>query len=112
MEKHDHSDIIDRVSASMPEAVLLDDLADFFSIWGNPTRLRILYALSVSSMCVCAISELFSLEQSAVSHQLSILRKANLIKGERSGKTIFYSLADDHVKTIISTGYEHLTEKN
>ena len=63
-------------------------------------------------MCVCAISELFSLEQSAVSHQLSILRKANLIKGERRGKTVFYSLADDHVKTIISTGYEHLTEKN
>ena len=112
MEKHDHSEIIDRVSASMPDAVLLDDLADFFSIWGNPTRLRILYALSVSAMCVCAISELFSLEQSAVSHQLSILRKANLIKRERRGKTVFYSLADDHVKTIISTGYEHLTEKN
>ena len=112
MEKHDHSEILDRVSASMPDAVLLDDLADFFSIWGNPTRLRILYALSVSEMCVCAISELFSLEQSAVSHQLSILRKANLIKGERRGKTVFYSLADDHVKTIISTGYEHLTEKD
>ncbi len=61
MAKHDHSEILELVSASMPDAVLLDDLADFFSIWGNPTRLRILYALSVSEMCVDASSELFSL---------------------------------------------------
>ena len=86
------------------------ELADLFKIFGDSTRLRILTLLAKGQKCVSAISEELSMTQSAVSHQLRILRQSKLVKGCRSGRNIEYALADDHVKTIISQGLEHIEE--
>ena len=110
-KKHDHSAVLARVSSRMPGDELLCDLGDLFRIFGDTTRIRILYALLQSEMCVCAISELLRMEQSALSHQLRILRQAKLVTSRREGRTNVYSLADDHVRTIIGQGFEHLTEE-
>ena len=110
-QKHDHSAVLARVSSRMPGDELLCDLGDLFRIFGDTTRIRILYALLQSEMCVCAISELLRMEQSAISHQLRILRQAKLVTSRREGRTNVYSLADDHVRTIIGQGFEHLTEE-
>lgn len=110
-KKHDHSAVLAEVSAQMPADGLLCDLGDLFRIFGDTTRIRILYALLASEMCVCAIAELLHMEQSAISHQLRILRQAKLVASRREGKTNVYSLADDHVRTIIGQGFEHLTEE-
>ena len=85
-------------------------LSCLFKLFGDPTRLKILYALLESELCVCAIAELLSMTQSAISHQLIVLKRGKLIKAKREGKTMVYSLADDHVKTIISMGFEHIHE--
>ncbi|MDD6263084.1 MAG: metalloregulator ArsR/SmtB family transcription factor [Clostridiales bacterium] len=89
---------------------MLCDLGDFFKIFGDTTRIKILYSLFESELCVCAIAELLKMEQSAISHQLRILKNAKLVKSRRDGKTNIYSLADDHVRLIIGQGFEHLTE--
>lgn len=94
----------------MPDEELLYDLADLFKIFGDTTRIKILYALRADEMCVSAIAELLNMNQSAVSHQLKILKQSKLIKFRRDGKTVFYSLADNHVVTIIDQGMDHLTE--
>ena len=107
---HDHSDIIKHVKKGLPKDEQLQDLGDLFKIFGDTTRIKIMYALHEDEMCVCAISELLGMTQSAISHQLKTLKTANLVKSRREGKTIYYSLADDHVKTIIALGYEHITE--
>ena len=107
---HDHSDIIEHVKKGLPKDEQLQDLGDLFKIFGDTTRIKIMYALHEDEMCVCAISELLGMTQSAISHQLKTLKTANLVKTRREGKTIYYSLADDHVKTIIALGYEHITE--
>lgn len=109
-KKHDHSAILSKVSGQMPCDDLLCDLGDLFKIFGDTTRIKILYSLFESELCVCAISELLSMEQSAISHQLKILRSAKLVSCRRQGRTNLYSLADDHVRSIIGQGYEHLTE--
>ena len=88
----------------------LSDLAELFKIFGDSTRIKILYALLESEMCVCDIAQLLGLTQSAVSHQLRILKQARLIKSRRDGKTVFYSLADDHVATLLRQGTEHISE--
>lgn len=108
--KHDHSAVLALVEADLPDQGLLCDLGDLFRIFGDTTRIRILYALLKSELCVCALAELLRMEQSAVSHQLRILRQAKLVTCRREGKTNVYSLADDHVRTIIGQGFEHLTE--
>ena len=95
---------------NMPESDKLYDLAELFKIFGDTTRIKIMYALHEDEMCVCAISELLGMTQSAVSHQLKTLKTANLVKSRRDGKTIYYSIADDHVRTIIALGFEHITE--
>ena len=87
------------------------DLADLFKIFGDTTRMRILYALLYEELNVGAISEKLGMTSSAISHQLRVLKKNNLVKTRRDGKTIHYSLSDDHVKTIVAQGYNHLTEK-
>ena len=110
-KKHDHSAVLARVRSQMPGDDLLCDLGDLFRVFGDTTRIRILYALLSSEMCVCAISELLRMEQSAISHQLRILRQAKLVTSRREGRTNVYSLADDHVRTIIGQGFEHLTEE-
>ena len=110
-KKHDHSAVLARALAKMPADELLCQLGDLFRVFGDTTRIRILYALLGSEMCVCAISELLRMEQSAISHQLRILRQAKLVTSRREGRTNVYSLADDHVRTIIGQGFEHLTEE-
>ena len=99
------------IAESMPEEELLYDLADLFKVFGDTTRMRILYALLEGEMCVGTISHALSMTQSAISHQLKVLKSNNLISNRRQGKTIYYFLADEHVRTIVSMGYEHLTEE-
>jgi DNA-binding transcriptional ArsR family regulator len=108
--KHDHSEAIRLVRGSMPSDELLCDLGDLFKIFGDTTRVKILYSLFESELCVCAIAELLNMEQSAISHQLTILRHSKLVGCRRQGKTNIYYLADGHVRSIIGQGFEHLTE--
>ena len=107
---HAHQEIIDRVQKKMPGEDTLYDLAQLFRIFGDSTRIRILYVLFEAEMCVCDIAQLLGMTQSAISHQLRSLKNARLVKARREGKTVFYSLADDHVKTIINQGIEHVCE--
>lgn len=111
MKNHDHEAILERVRNELPTDELLGSLSDLFKLFGDITRTKILFALLESEMCVCAIAELLGMTQSAISHQLKNLRDANLIAGRREGKTIYYRLADDHVKTIVAQGFEHLIEE-
>ena len=85
-------------------------LADLFKVFGDPTRIRILYALSAQELCVCDIASVLDMTQSAISHQLRILKQNKLVKSRREGKSVFYSLADGHVRTIIAQGQEHIEE--
>ena len=109
--RHDHRALIDRVMKLSPGDEMICDLADLFKIFGDTTRMRILYALWESEMCVCALAEYLGMTQSAISHQLKVLRQNRLVGSRREGKTIIYFLADDHVRTIVAQGWEHLTEK-
>lgn len=111
MEIHNHEQKVNEVRKALPDDSLLCDLGDLFKIFGDTTRIKILYSLFESELCVCAISELLGMEQSAISHQLKVLRDNKLVSYRRSGKTIYYYLADDHVRSIIGQGYEHLTEE-
>ena len=88
----------------------LYELADFFKVFADSTRIRILYVLKSSEMCVCDIAQTLNMTQSAISHQLRILKQTKLVKNRREGKTIFYSLADDHITMILSQGIEHIEE--
>ena len=105
-----HQEIVERVNAAMPAEETLFDLAELFKIFGDSTRIKILYVLFEAEMCVCDIAALLGMTQSAISHQLKALKNARLVKSRRDGKTVFYSLADDHVKTIIDQGLEHILE--
>ena len=96
---------------ALPPEELLQDLGDLFKVFGDTTRIRIMYALYEGEMSVCAISELLGMTQPAISHQLKTLKAANLVSGRRQGKEIYYHLSDEHVKSIIAQGYEHITEK-
>ena len=108
---HDHEAILQKVRRDLPTDELLCDLADLFKIFGDTTRMRILYALWESEMCVCALAEYLGMTQSAISHQLKILKQNNLVGNRRDGKTIYYFLADEHVRTIVTQGWDHLTEE-
>ena len=110
MKKHDHSELLRSVNNQMPDDEVLAELSELFSAFGDSTRIKILWALFESEMCVCAIAELLNMTQSAISHQLKVLKAANLVASRREGKTIYYRLSDDHVKSIIAQGYDHLTE--
>ena len=109
---HNHEEILKKVKGELPEDELICDLADLFKVFGDTTRMKILYSLFESEMCVCAIAELLGMTQSAISHQLKVLKNANLVANRREGKTIYYFLADDHVRTIVAQGFEHLIEKH
>ena len=108
---HDHQAILEKVERDSPGDEMLCDLADLFKVFGDTTRMRILYALWESEMCVCALAEFLGMAQSAISHQLKVLKDNNLVGSRREGKTIYYFLADEHVRTIIGQGWDHLTEK-
>lgn len=105
-----HSDIVDNVTKQMPNDEELYDLAELFKVFGDSTRIKILYVLFENEMCVCDIAELLHMTQSAISHQLRVLKQSRLVKYRREGKTVFYSLADNHVHTIINQGIEHIEE--
>ena len=105
-----HKDIVNRVLSQMPEETQLYDLAELFKVFGDSTRIKILYVLFQAEMCVCDIAQLLNMGQSAISHQLRVLKQAKLVKSRRDGKTMFYSLADSHVRTIIDQGFEHIEE--
>ena len=94
----------------MPDDEILYDLADLFKIFADSTRIKILYALLESELCVCDIAQMLGMNQSAISHQLRVLKQSKLVKYRREGKTIFYSLADGHVRTILDQGMEHIEE--
>lgn len=107
---HVHEDIVEQVNQVMPGEEQLFDLAELFKVFGDSTRVKILFVLFESEMCVCDIAQLLGMTQSAISHQLQVLKKSKLVKYRREGKTVFYSLADGHVRTILGQGMEHITE--
>ena len=109
-----HGDIVDSVRAKMPDTEMLYELAELFKVFGDTTRVRILYALSAQEMCVCDIADLLDMTHSSISHQLRVLKQARLVKFRKEGKTVYYSLDDEHVsemyemaKRHIEEGYEH-----
>ncbi len=108
---HVHEDAVARVRALLPREDTLTRLSDLFKVFGDGTRIRILYVLFEEEVCVCDIALLLGMTQSAVSHQLRILKQARLIKSRRVGKTVFYSLADSHVSTLRSNATEHISEE-
>lgn len=107
---HVHDQVVAQVRETLPPEQTLSDLAELFKIFGDSTRIKILYVLLEAEMCVCDIAQLLNMNQSAISHQLRVLKQSQLVKFRREGKTVFYSLADGHVRTILSQGMEHLAE--
>ncbi len=105
-----HEQTVERVLAQMPGDEQLYDLAELFKVFGDSTRIKILYALFEAELCVCDIAQLLGLTQSAVSHQLRVLKANRLVKPRKEGKTVFYALSDDHVRRIIAQGMEHIQE--
>lgn len=107
-----HEELLKIVKETMPEETELYDLAELFKVFGDSTRIRILFVLFEAEVCVCDLAEALNMTQSAISHQLKILKQSKLVKSRREGKSIFYSLADDHVRSIIDQGREHVEEDN
>lgn len=105
-----HPELVSTVHSEMPDDEMLYELAELFRIFGDSTRVKILCALTEAEMCVGDIAELLGTSQSAVSHQLRVLKQSKLVRFRRDGKTVYYALADDHVRTIIGMGIEHLSE--
>ncbi len=105
-----HEELLRTVREKLPPEEQLYDLAELFKVFGDSTRMRILFVLFEAEVCVCDLAEALSMTDSAVSHQLKILKQNKLIKSRRAGRSVFYSLADDHVRTIVSQGMEHVTE--
>ena len=105
-----HDEAVMTVRGKMPDEELLKELADFYKVFGDSTRIKILCVLLESEMCVCDIATLLQMGQSAISHQLRVLKQMRLVKFRRDGKTVFYSLSDDHIQTILAQGMEHISE--
>ena len=105
-----HEDVVNYVKENMPKSKSINNLTEFFKIMGDNTRIQILCALAQNEMCVCDLVSVVNVSRSAMSHQLRILRHAHLVKSRREGKNIFYSLDDDHVKSVIQTSLEHTEE--
>lgn len=105
-----HPDVVASVADKMPDEEMLYDVAELFKVFGDSTRVRIICALFESEMCVCDIAELLNMNQSAISHQLRVLKQARLVKYRREGKTVYYALADSHIQTIFDQAFEHIME--
>ena len=101
---------IRQIDEKMPPEEELQDLAEFFKVFGDATRVKILFVLLQAEMCVCDLAETLGMTQSAISHQLRVLKQMKLVKNRRDGKTVYYSLADGHIQNIISQGMEHILE--
>lgn len=108
--KEIHKDLLSKVLQKLPCEDDIFDLAELFKIFGDSTRMRILFVLFEEEVCTCDLAEILGMTSSAISHQLAILRKSKLVKCRRDGKTVFYSLSDEHVRTIIEMGLEHINE--
>ncbi|PJI09794.1 MULTISPECIES: ArsR/SmtB family transcription factor [Clostridium] len=106
-----HVDIVEKVKDEMPDEEELYDLSDLFKVFGDSTRIKIICALFKAEMCVCDIAYLLQMKQSAISHQLKVLRQAKLVKYRRDGKVVYYSLDDEHIKGIFNMGFMHINEK-
>lgn len=105
-----HEDVIETVKSKMPEENSLYDLAELFKVFGDSTRIRILWALAESEMCVCDIAALLNMTQSAISHQLRVLKQSRLVKHRKDGKVVYYMLDDEHVRRIFDEGLAHISE--
>jgi len=105
-----HQERIAELREHMPDENELCELADLFKVFGDSTRIRILFVLFEAEVCVCDLAETLNMTQSAISHQLKLLKQSKLVKGRREGKSVLYSLADEHVRTIIRQGMEHVAE--
>ena len=105
-----HEDIVNYVMKRMPEEETLYNLAELFKVFGDSTRIRILWALDESEMCVCDIAAVLNMTQSAISHQLRVLKQARLVKNRRDGKVVYYSLDDEHIRQIFDQGLNHIRE--
>lgn len=105
-----HADVVTRVKDTIPQEETLYDLAEFFKVFGDTTRIKILCALFQSELCVCDMAALLNMTQSAISHQLRVLKANRLVKFRRDGKVIYYSLDDEHIKHIFDEGLRHITE--
>lgn len=106
-----HEPLLKIVRERMPAEEKLCDLAELFKVFGDSTRIRILFVLFEADVCVCDLAQALNMTQSAISHQLRILKQSKLVKSRREGKSVFYSLADDHVRTIIAQGLDHVEEE-
>jgi ArsR family transcriptional regulator, lead/cadmium/zinc/bismuth-responsive transcriptional repressor len=104
-----HNETVERVSGKMIDHENAVELASFFKVFGDPTRLKILYALNLEEMCVCDLSALLGMTQSAVSHQLKVLRTARVVKMRKDGKVVYYSMDDDHIRRIYDQGLSHIS---
>lgn len=109
-ECHVHHDLLKKSAGLMPDDEKLFDLAEIFKVFGDSTRIRIMYALQAGEMCVCDISELLGMNQSAISHQLRLLKTHRLVRSRRDGKSVFYALDDEHVGSILLQGLSHISE--
>ena len=107
---HAHNELVKKVENNMPNEMVLYDLAELYRVFADSTRIKILYCLFEAEMCVCDIAQLLGMTTSAISHQLRVLKQAQLVKFRKEGKTVFYSLSDNHVRTIIGMGIEHISE--
>lgn len=107
---HIHENLIHQAEHDMPSAEKMQELADFFKVFGDVTRIKILCVLLRTELCVCDLAEVVGMTQSAVSHQLRVLKQMKLVKNRREGKTVFYSLADGHIQGILNQGMEHIEE--
>ena len=105
-----HEELVHKAEGHIPDEEVLKDLADFFKVFADTTRIRILCVLFQSEMCVCDLAEVLGMTQSAISHQLRMLKQMKLVKNRREGKTVFYSLADDHIQTIMNGAYSGITD--
>ena len=106
-----HEELLKLVNEQLPPEDDLFDLAELFKVFGDSTRIRILFVLLEAEVCICDLAEALNMTQSAISHQLAILKRNKLVKSRREGKSVFYSLSDDHVRTIISQGMDHISEQ-
>lgn len=110
MEIHTHDNIVHQIEDGMPKEEIITSLAEFYKVFGDATRIKILCALFQGELCVCGLAEVVGMTQSAVSHQLRVLKQMKLVKNRREGKTIYYSLADGHIQSILNQGMEHIAE--
>ncbi|NLO39232.1 MAG: winged helix-turn-helix transcriptional regulator [Ruminiclostridium sp.] len=105
-----HQEVVNQVRSQMPQEESLYELAELFKVFGDSTRIKILWALDASEMCVCDIAVLLNMTQSAISHQLRVLKQAKLVRGRKDGKIVYYSLDDEHVRQIFDQGLIHIGE--